>query len=216
MPDRAALERQKRHAAALLGIATHEAVRTGDLERAVRAIHEVVADTLAVERVSTWLLTGDRHELGCVDLFELSGRRHASGETLRADDYPHYFQVLRSARAVDAHDARTDPRTSEFTHGYLEPRGITAVLDAPIRVSGDVVGVVWIEHVRTARTWIPDELVFAADVADQTAQAIVQDERARAEEALRASERQQFAEPPNAAEVERVAAIAPAGFKFAE
>jgi hypothetical protein len=63
MPDRAALERQKRHAAALLGIATHEAVRTGDLERAVRAIHEVVADTLAVERVSTWLLTGDRHEL---------------------------------------------------------------------------------------------------------------------------------------------------------
>ena len=52
------------------------------------------------------------------------------------------FDALMSGRAIDAHDACDDPRTSEFRDGYLVPGGISSMLDAAIRVGGKIVGVV--------------------------------------------------------------------------
>ena len=33
---------------------------------------------------------------------------------LAAEQYPRYFEALETGRAIDAHDAPSDPRTSEF------------------------------------------------------------------------------------------------------
>jgi hypothetical protein len=39
--------------------------------------------------------------------------------------YPAFLSALSSERAIDAEDARTDPRTREPTTDFLEPYGIT-------------------------------------------------------------------------------------------
>ncbi|MFN3928418.1 MAG: GAF domain-containing protein, partial [Thermoflexus sp.] len=85
---------------------------------------------------------------------------------LRAADYPVYFEALRKGRAVDAADARHDPRTRELRESYLEPLGIFSLLDAPIRQGGRVVGVICHEQTGAVRFWTPDEIAFAAAVAD--------------------------------------------------
>ena len=43
------------------------------------------------------------------------------GTVLAAEQYPGYFGALETGRAIDAHDAPSDPRTSEFRDGYLAP-----------------------------------------------------------------------------------------------
>ena len=65
-----------------------------------------------------------------------------------------------------ADDARSDPKTSEFTEGYLKPLGIAAMLDVPIRQHGRMVGIICAEHVGPARAWSSEEAAFAAAVAD--------------------------------------------------
>ena len=90
-----------------------------------------------------------------------------------------------AGRALAAHDARTDPRTSEFTDEYLAPRGITSMLDASLRLSGEVVGVICHEHVGPQRQWTADEVSFAGQMADRVSQALADEERRRAEKALR-------------------------------
>jgi len=95
------------------------------------------------------------------------------GLVLSARDYPVYFKALMSGRAIDAGDARQDPRTREFREGYLEPLGIHAMLDAAIRVDGRIVGIVCCEHSGAPRPWLTDEVSFAAEIADQMAQAII-------------------------------------------
>jgi PAS domain-containing protein len=180
----ARLERQQR---TIVTLATHPTVLSGDFEAACRIITELVAKTMEIERCSVWLLEDDK-ELRCVNLFERSPARHSGGVILQAERYPRYFEAIRAARVIDAHDVLADPRTDEFSEDYLIPLGITSLLDAPVRVAGRVIGVVCHEHVGPVRRWHDDEIVFAGEVADQVAQALLNHERQKAEEALRRSQ----------------------------
>jgi len=143
---------------------------------------ETAAVTLHVERTSVWLLSDDRKSLSCLDLYELSRAAHSRGVILIADNYPEYFKALETGRAIDAHDAHTDPRTREFRDGYLVPLGIASMMDAAIRVKGQVVGVVCHEHVGSRRDWQPTELHFAGALADQVALVLTAAESRRLQE----------------------------------
>jgi two-component system cell cycle sensor histidine kinase/response regulator CckA len=186
--QRGLLERTGRQQAAIVKLATHDAVASGDFPAAARLVTEVAADALNVERVGVWLLSEDRKQLRCADLFVRSAGAHSDDTVLETSDYPRYFEALSAGRAIDASDARTDPRTSEYTEEYLDPLGITSMLDAPIRLSGEVIGIVCHEHVGALREWQADEIAFAGEVADQVAQAMMNSERRKAGEALRQSE----------------------------
>jgi len=182
------LTRTQRQYAAIVDLVTNQSVLEGGFPGAARLLTETAAEVLEVERVGVWLLNEGRTTLRCIDLFERTPAEHSEAGSLDARSCPRYFDALAAGRAVDAHDARTDPRTNEFADAYLVPHGITSMLDAPIRVSGDVVGVVCHEHVGPARRWTNDEVSFAAQIADQAAQSLANERRKRAEESLRESE----------------------------
>lgn len=177
----ARLERQQR---ALVTLATHPTVLSGEFETACRIITELVAETMEIERCSIWSLENPQ-ELRCVTLFERSSGRHSNGMVLQAERYPRYFEAIYTARVIDAHDVLTDTRTNEFSDDYLIPLGITSLLDAPVRVGGQIVGIVCHEHVGPARRWHEDEIIFAGEVADQVAQALLNRQRQEAEAELR-------------------------------
>ncbi len=184
----AAVRRARSRQSAVVSLALDPTVIEGNIALSAERATEALAKELNVARASVWSLSDDRQELRCVDLFEASQARHSAGTVLRAADYPRYFAALETGRAIDADDARTDPRTSEYTPGYLIPYGITSMLDACIRVGGRNFGVVCCEHVGPARQWGSEELTFAGEIADQVAQAVANADSRRAHEAVLASE----------------------------
>jgi signal transduction histidine kinase/CheY-like chemotaxis protein len=175
------VNRLRRQQGAIVALARRQQSLAGDLEAALREVTWVAAVTLRVRRSSVWVLTDDRRRLECLALYELDKDQHSSGEVLQASDYPRYFAALETGLAIDAHDAREDPRTSEFRDGYLDPLGITSMMDAAIRDEGRVIGVVCQEHVGPPREWSPDEVGFAGAVADQAALALAASTRHRLE-----------------------------------
>jgi diguanylate cyclase (GGDEF)-like protein len=170
-----------RHQQALVRLAGHSPDGT-ELSSVQRELTKVAAATLGVERASVWHLSPDGAEMRCEELYERSHERYSQGVVLRATDYPRYFEALKLGRAIDGHDARQDPRTSEFMDVYLDPLGITSMLDAAIRRDGKVVGVVCLEHVGEPRTWTHAEMDFAGALADQAALALAAVERHRLED----------------------------------
>ncbi|MBI4950599.1 MAG: diguanylate cyclase [Myxococcales bacterium] len=149
--------RVHRQQAALLAIGAEWRRYEGDVDGAVRLITETAVTALDVERASVWLLDEGRTKIFCEDLYERAARRHSRGVELPAAAYPHYFAALGSEEVIAASDAHRDPRTSEFSAGYLTPLGIGAMLDAPIRSGGRVVGVLCHEHVGGERGFHVDE-----------------------------------------------------------
>lgn len=175
--------------AALLRLAARRLDEIRDTNAVFWPITEAAARTLRTERASLWLYSDDRSSIRCVDLFELGSGRHSEGQLLTLREYPAYFKALRQGRVLAADDARVDPRTREFGKSYLQPLGITSMLDATIRQAGAVIGVLCCEHVGPRRHWHLDEQNFAGSLADTVAISLELRERQRTEDTLRESER---------------------------
>ncbi len=183
----ARFQRLEREQEAILSLTNDEAVVGGTFTRAVRRITETAAETLGVERVAVWRVTPGGRSITCVDVYERSPRRHSAGATVSTEGST-YFERIVSDRAVVSSDAQSDPRLAEFLEPHLRPLGVTARLEAPVRMAGWFAGTVCIEHVGSRRTWLDDEIIFVGELADQVAQALLNADRHKAEESLRASE----------------------------
>lgn len=148
-----------------------------ELEACLCRLTEAAACSLAVARASVWLVCDGGRAIECVDLYEAATGRHSRGAKLDAAATPRYFEALAAETAIAAHDARADPRTSEFTASYLDPLGITSMLDAPIFAGGRMVGVFCHEQVGPRRRWQAWEELVAGTFADFVAQVLEADRR---------------------------------------
>jgi signal transduction histidine kinase len=172
----------------LMALAKNKALHQGNLQEAFQAITEATAQTLNIERVSVWLFDSNQTQIQCFDLFKLSSRQHSEGTELTAVDYPNYFQALMADQLIAADNAHTDPRTGEFSSVYLTPLGIASMMDAPIRIGGQTVGVVCYEQVGQERHWTSEEQNFARSSGDLVSLVLEANQRQQAQESLRQSE----------------------------
>lgn len=186
-PSRASIDREvqlRTHNAVLTALSLSRTLETGDVAAARREIAEAAANALQVKRVGIWIFSDDNTRLRCIELHDGGGSGYGPGMELSAADYPAYFAALAKDRALAADDARTDPRTSEFRTIYLEPLGITSMLDAPVRVGGRMVGVICHEHIGPPRQWTVEEQTFAGSMADFVALTLLAGRRREAELAV--------------------------------
>jgi PAS domain S-box-containing protein len=169
-------------------LALSQGITTGEVLQMARELTQSVSATFGLDRVGVWLFDHSEQELTCIDQFTHTPAAHTSGPVLTAAQYPAEFAALRAAKCVDAHQARTDPRTCGYTADYLAPRHITALLDGVIRVGQRNLGTVRFERVGHPYHWSADEIAFAAQLADQIGLALLNREQRQAVEAVARSE----------------------------
>jgi PAS domain S-box-containing protein len=177
-------ERYVRQRNSLITLTGIQPLEMRDPAAAFQRITEAHARALGVARVGIWLYSEDRRTIRCADLYEMSEHRHSSGIELHQADCPAYFAALEEMDVIAADEARTDPRTRDFAETYLRPLGIFSMLDAPVAVGGNIVGVMCSEHVGGPRRWTGDEKTFVASVANLVSLALEGGERHRAEVAV--------------------------------
>ncbi|MBD1938603.1 adenylate/guanylate cyclase domain-containing protein [Microcoleus sp. FACHB-68] len=177
-------ERLRKQDQVLVELAKSRSLIQGDLQSVCRQVTETAAITLEVDRVSVWLYNEDRSMLHCFDLYELNANRHTLDDDLAAVDYPIYFKALEQERTLVVRDVRTDARTLEFNSSYMNPLNVVALIDAPIRVGGQIVGVVCHEQTDNPRDWTLDEQNFAGSIADLVSLSLEARDRHRVEAAL--------------------------------
>jgi EAL domain-containing protein (putative c-di-GMP-specific phosphodiesterase class I)/GGDEF domain-containing protein len=160
------------------------------LRDALAVICQNAADALQLERVNVWRLLAAPLRLECLHAFERSTRTHHQPPPEPLDVLPldgEYVDFLHVVRAIDARDVERDPSTAS-SHGalrdYLRRHRICSLLDAPVRLEGELVGVICHEQVDTARVWTPEEVAFAGSMGDFVAMAIEIDRRRQVEAQL--------------------------------
>ena len=162
-----------------------------DFRKAIRKICSLSAATLDVARVSYWSLQENDSAIEC-EVLHLrdsgGGDEQFKGTRLAASDCPAYFDALISKRPVVADHALTHPATSGLAHNYLKPLGISSMLDAPVWLAGEVVGVLCHEHVGPPRDWSAEEVDFVSALAAMVSLALEESSRAQSEHLLRESE----------------------------
>lgn len=156
----------------LLRVSQSPAIDAGDQALAIRRVLDSVCEGLAVDRAGVWFYDEAREAIVCELLVDRRDPQELRDIRLSAVQFPRYFQALSTERVIAAADAPADPRTAEFRDSYLGPLGIGAMLDAPIRHHGRMIGIICAEHIGPARDWSADEASFAGGMTDLVGRAI--------------------------------------------
>ena len=162
-----------------------------DLEKALQRICSLSAATLEVARVSYWSLQENNSAIGCEVLYLRNAQscdEQFKGTRLGLSDCPAYFEALAAKRPIVADRVLTHPATSGLAENYLKPLGISSMLDAPVWVRAEVVGVLCHEHTGPPRDWSAEEIDFVSALASMVSLALEESNRARSEHLLRESE----------------------------
>ena len=135
-----------------------------DQEFAIDALM-AIADLLQVQRTSLWLLDESSQAISCRNLIDKERGMLIEASTLYEKDYPQYFKALKSGQPIIAQDARKNVTTKEFTDIYLIPFNIVSMLDLPVFVDNQLVGIICCEHCGEKRPWLAQEQAFVRQIA---------------------------------------------------
>lgn len=156
-----------------------------DFHATLAAILRTEAEVIGVERVAYFVVQPDRKSIRCELGYIASEGVYERDATVLACDCPEYFAALESAELLAADDARADRRTRQLTDAYLAPREITSMLDVPVWLDGQLIGIICHEHTGPPRHWTGRERAFALSAAQAIAMAVSARERRRVERAER-------------------------------
>lgn len=162
--------------------------RGPDLIETLTSITNADSEELKVGRVGIWMFNGERNAFHSL-LFLDQGVVNSESFTINKNDYPAYFAALDGDGVLVADDARSHPGSQEFEAGYLRPNNIFAMLDVPIRIDGEIAGIICHENLAACRHWLEEDQDFAHSIADLCALAIAADKQRETEAQLRESRR---------------------------
>ncbi|MDL2235148.1 response regulator [Christensenellaceae bacterium OttesenSCG-928-L17] len=165
---------------ALAEITKLPALSAGILEDAANVIAKVGCQALATHRVGIWSINKKNNTLKSVAYFDNATGEHAVQEDFDLSRRAQYVSHLETERLLVIDDIRQPNPLSDLVDEYGPL--ICSMLDAPIRIGGELAGVVCIEQDRCEdypekREWSREEQSFASSLADFMALALASAER---------------------------------------
>jgi len=143
---------------------------------AVEPVYEMVTSWLSghlgIARVSVWRFAEGGATLSCRCLHDSeTGQFLSNGGNLSCAEIPHYSAALKRDEPIVAEEAQQHPATAELTERYLLPHDIRSILDLPLKLNGEIAGVLCLEA-RETRRWEPREIALCLGVAAQVSMAM--------------------------------------------
>ncbi|SBV92935.1 putative Histidine kinase [uncultured delta proteobacterium] len=172
---------------ALARITKTPALTAGILKDATEVIAREGCLALGTTRVGIWRVNHEKKQLESITSYSALDHRHTVQENFPFLDRMYYIELLSTERLIIINDSSTDTVLPNLQETYGPE--LSSLLDAPIRVGGELVGVVCIEQFHTVRHWTMAEQNFASSLADFTALAMESAERHQAMQELAVSKR---------------------------
>jgi len=143
----------------LISLTRNQIFFAGNLVQAGKELTTSVSEYMTIDRVSIWLYNKDKTSIVCDNLYIKSENKHYYNLQLFKHQYADYFEHLDKDPIIIANNAEIHPATSCFTESYLKPNGIKSMLDVPIYINNNVIGVICLENL-SQRDWQLNEINF--------------------------------------------------------
>ncbi|WP_282731650.1 PAS domain S-box protein [Flavobacterium yafengii] len=153
-----------------------------NLDRSIMQIIEAAAKVSKCSRVSYWKYTED--VITCENLYELETNSYSKGYVLEKENYPIYFESIKSKKQISAPDVLDKWELSEFTENYFLKYDIKSQLDIPIFINGELTGTISFETSKNKRNWDNDDIIFARTISDIISLTIISHSRYETEKKL--------------------------------
>jgi PAS domain S-box-containing protein len=169
------------HNKVLVEMTAAEELHSGNQAESFAYITEQVAEAMNVDRVAIWLFPEHKDDrLVCEDVYLKHENRHSQGQLLLVEDYKGMRKEILERRIIAVADTSDIELSASDTAS-----GLKAVMSAPLRRGGSLMGMIGVYNYDEPHKWSPEEQGFIASVADLTALSVEANHMRKVEEALR-------------------------------
>ena len=132
-----------------------------DIDQIMLDFGRRITASLRIERVSVWLFNHTKTSIISIGEFDMHTREFDKNNVLDTYRYPGYFSALKENRIILVEDVKTNKITRELYEDYFLPHSIYSLMDIPIRVSGELIGVICFEKAGVRKLFTEEEQSFA-------------------------------------------------------
>ncbi len=148
---------------ALARITKSPTLTAGNYEEAAYVIAKEGVIALDATRVSVWQVLKNENSLQCVLFYTKANDLAEKIDDFSLDTRAGYLTALNNDRVL-CFDSEHVEDLAMFVDDYNVD--LTAMLDAPVRMQGELKGVICIEQMHCQRVWSHEEQNFASSLAD--------------------------------------------------
>ncbi len=162
-------------------------IREGKIDEAVFEILESSSRAMNTARVNAWVFDEGRTEIQCIGNFDARENKLVPQTSLPRIAMPVYFHLFETEKIIITSDAFHEPKTAELLEFYLKPHDIQSLMDIPVRIEGEMIGVICFEHVGSPREWTLQEQKYGLVAAQMVSLTIETHNKIIAKQALEVS-----------------------------
>jgi two-component sensor histidine kinase len=140
-------------------------LKPNDIDAIMEDFAKRILLCLRMERMNVWLFNHDHTALISIGEYDTRTKQFLKNSILLEKDYPTYFKALVANEIIIAEDIRTHPFTKEFSKDYAPEHDIYTLLDIPLRISGELIGVMCYEKTGNQKQFTKDEVKFCLSVS---------------------------------------------------
>lgn len=135
-------------------------IRDGHIDEAIYEILESSSRAVQVTRVNAWVIDEAKTEIQCIGNYDARENKLVHQESLPRIEMPKYFKLFETEKIIITKDTSKESRTDELDETYLRPNDIQSLMDIPVRIEGEMIGVICFENVGAPREWTLMEQKF--------------------------------------------------------
>ncbi len=128
-------------------------IRDGHIDEAIYEILESSSRAVQVTRVNAWVFDEAKTEIQCIGNYDARENKLVHQESLPRIAMPKYFKLFETEKIIITTDTSKENKTDEMDETYLKPKDIQSLMDIPVRIEGDMIGVICFENVGSPREW---------------------------------------------------------------
>ncbi|MGA9638445.1 PAS domain S-box protein [Flavobacterium sp.] len=134
------------------------------LNKKLKTILKITANTMYLERVSYWKYSPNK--LTCKYSYNHNENRFTTDSVLLKKDFPHYFSLLEKKLQVVASDVYSNDALTEFCIDYFPKNKTVSLLYTPVIVNGEINGVLCFEAAEKIHQWDNEDINFSRSISD--------------------------------------------------
>lgn len=159
-------------------------IRDGNIDQAIYEILESSSRAMQVTRVNAWVFDDKKTEIKCIGNFDARKNKLVPQASLPRNIIPNYFHLFETEKIIIIRDTLNELRTSELSDIYLKPNDIQSLMDIPVRIEGEMIGVICFENVDAPREWTLQEQKYGLIAAQMLSLTIESHNKQKAKKEL--------------------------------
>ena len=136
----------------------------------LRNILKIASTNCTIDRVSYWVSL--KEGIRCESMYYLQSDRFDKNFFIDKERHPNYLKTIETGVQIVASNVYSNSITQELCFEYLPKNNIKSLLDTPIFINGEIIGILCFEKIDAPTEWDNEDINFSRSIADLIAIAI--------------------------------------------